>query len=90
VRQAGLFLLLDDLRRGAGDEALVGELGVGLDDLAFEAGDFLGSGARVSAATSISILSIRRVSPTTAIGALASSGRASTICMSESLASALR
>ena len=47
-----------------------------------------------SAATSISIFSIRRVSPTTATGALASSARLSkpsaTICISDSLASALR
>ena len=36
------LLLLDHLRRGARDETLVGEFGVGLDDLPFEAGDLLG------------------------------------------------
>ena len=37
------FLLgLDDLHRGARDEAFVAELGVGFDDLAFKTADFLG------------------------------------------------
>jgi hypothetical protein len=65
-------LLLDDRRRRARDEALVGEFRLRLADLALQPRDFLvesfAFGSEVDFTCSIS-----RVSPTTAIGALASS-----------------
>ena len=66
-----LALLIDHRGGRAGHERLVGELGLGLRRSRRRGGRFPWSGARVSAATSISTCSARRVSPRTATGAAA-------------------